>query len=193
MAALRKSFYDFYSRMKAIQGAGGEAPLIENKKLSLTDLVNTRPSWGEIDWKKVPSEKVSERDRPMRDLVRGKLRAFINCPTASDVFKAFELIDANHLDATLVLGPDAWKLADILAARKGLGPVIINPQLEVWDKNDETGAEKRRLTPILLPIQHLIKFLLPDHDLCRPILISLSFCVLRDDCLGHLRLLKIPP
>ena len=150
MAALRKSFYDFYSRMKAIQGAGGEAPLIENKKLTLTDLVNTRPGWGEIDWKKVPSEKVSERDRPMRDLVRGKLRAFINCPTASDVFKAFELIDANHLDATLVLGPDAWKLADILAARKGLGPVIINPQLEVWDKNDETGAERRRITPILL-------------------------------------------
>ena len=49
-----------------------------------------------------------------------------------------------------MLGPDAWKLADILAARKGLGPVIINPRLEVWDKNDETGEEKRHITPILL-------------------------------------------
>lgn len=150
MAALRKSFYDFYSRVKAIQGTDGKAPLIEQKKLSLGDLVNTRPNWGEIDWKKIPREKVSERDRPMLDLVRGKLRAFINCPTASDVFKAFELIDANHLDATLVLGPDAWKLTDILAARKDLGPVVLDSRLEVWDKNDETGAEKRHITPVLL-------------------------------------------
>ncbi len=150
MAALRKTFYDFYTRMKAIQGTGGQAPLVDRKKLSLTDLVNTRPGWGEIDWKKVPGDKVSERDSPMRALVKGELRAFINCPTASDVFKAFELIDSNHIDATLVLGPDAWKLGDILAVRKNLGPVVINPLLEVWERDDETGAEKRHITPVLL-------------------------------------------
>ena len=150
IAALRKSFYDFYARMKALQDTGGKVPLVKKQKLSLTDLVKSRPNWDEIDWKKIPDEKVSEREKPMRDLVQGKLRAFINCPTASDVFKAFELIDTHHLDATLVLGADAWKLGMVLAARKNLGPVVLNPQLEVWERDPGTGGEKRQLTPVLL-------------------------------------------
>ena len=150
IAALRKSFHDFYTRMKALQDTGGKVPLVKKQKLSLTDLVKSRPNWDEIDWKKIPDEKVSEREKPMRDLVQGKLRAFINCPTASDVFKAFELIDTHHLDATLVLGADAWKLGMVLAARKNLGPVVLNPQLEVWERDPGTGGEKRQLTPVLL-------------------------------------------
>ena len=150
IAALRKSFYDFYTRMKALQDTGGKAPLLKKKDRSLTDLVRSRPNWDEIDWKKIPDDKVSERDKPMRDLVQGKLRVFINCPTASDVFKAFELIDAHHLDATLVLGSDAWKLAKVLAARKNLGTVVLNPLLEIWERDPGTGGEKRRLTPVLL-------------------------------------------
>ena len=150
IAALRKSFYDFYTRMKALQDTGGKVPLVKKQKLSLTDLVKSRPNWDEIDWKKIPDEKVSEREKPMRDLVQGKLRAFINCPTASDVFKAFELIDTHHLDATLVLGADAWKLGMVLATRKNLGPVVLNPQLEVWERDPGTGGEKRQLTPVLL-------------------------------------------
>lgn len=150
IAALRKSFYDFYTRMKALQDTGGKAPLLKKKDRSLTDLVRSRPNWDEIDWKKIPDDKVSERDKPMRDLVQGKLRVFINCPTASDVFKAFELIDAHHLDATLVLGSDAWKLAKVLAARKNLGAVVLNPLLEIWERDPGTGGEKRRLTPVLL-------------------------------------------
>ncbi len=49
-----------------------------------------------------------------------------------------------------MLGPDAWKLGDVLAVRKSLGPVVLNPLLEVWDRDDETGAEKRHITPVLL-------------------------------------------
>ena len=150
IAALRKSFYDFYTRMKALQDTGGKAPLLKKKDRSLTDLVRSRPNWDEIDWKKIPDDKVSERDKPMRDLVQGKLRVFINCPTDSDVFKAFELIDTHHLDATLVLGSDAWKLAKVLAARKNLGAVVLNPLLEIWERDPGTGGEKRRLTPVLL-------------------------------------------
>ncbi len=150
IAALRKSFYDFYTRMKALQDTGGKAPLLKKKDRSLTDLVRSRPNWDEIDWKKIPDDKVSERDKPMRDLVQGKLRVFINCPTASDVFKAFELIDTHHLDATLVLGSDAWKLGKVLAARKNLGAVVLNPLLEIWERDPGTGGEKRRLTPVLL-------------------------------------------
>lgn len=150
IAALRKSFYDFYTRMKALQATGGKAPLVKRKDLSLTDLVKSRPNWEEIDWEKIPEDKVSEREKPMRDLVQGKLRAFINCPTASDVFKAFELIDTHHLDATLVLGPDAWKLKEVLASRKNLGPVVLNPLLEVWERDSQTGGEKRHITPMVL-------------------------------------------
>ena len=150
IAALRKSFYDFYTRMMALQDTGGKAPLLKKKDRSLTDLVRSRPNWDEIDWKKIPDDKVSERDKPMRDLVQGKLRGFINCPTASDVFKAFELIDTHHLDATLVLGSDAWKLGKVLAARKNLGAVVLNPLLEIWERDPGTGGEKRRLTPVRL-------------------------------------------
>jgi imidazolonepropionase-like amidohydrolase len=117
---------------------------------ALEALVAMRPSWNEIDWTKVPAEKVAERDRAMVDLVRGKLPAFIYCPTASDIFKAFELMDANGLQATLVLGSDAWKLAPVLKARKGLGPVVLDDELEIWETDPETGARVRHVTPKVL-------------------------------------------
>ena len=114
---------------------------------ALDALVNLRPTWADIDWSKIPEDKIAERDRPLVDLVRGKLRAHLYCPTATDVYKAFELIDTNGLDATLVLGNDAYKLAKVLAGREGLGPVIISSSFEIWEEDRETGAEKRHITP----------------------------------------------
>jgi len=114
---------------------------------ALDALVNLRPTWADIDWSKIPEDKIAERDRPLVDLVRGKLRAHLYCPTATDVYKAFELIDTNGLDATLVLGNDAYKLAKVLAGREGLGPVIISSIFEIWEEDRETGAEKRHITP----------------------------------------------
>ncbi|HVR73635.1 MAG TPA: amidohydrolase family protein, partial [Planctomycetota bacterium] len=75
---------------------------------------------------------------------------FIYCATPSDVFRAFEVIDANQLKATLVLPRDAYKLAGVLKARKDLGPVVLDDDLVTWETDPETGAEERHVTPRIL-------------------------------------------
>ncbi len=153
MAALRKAFYDLFVRMKRIEAeATGPQPL-EGKpdvRPSLESILRIRADWTQVQWDKIPPEKIPERDRPLVDVVRGKLPAFIYCPEASDVFRAFELIEANGLKATLVLGRDAWKLKDVLAARSDLGPVILDADLEVWEEDPESGVEQRHITPLVL-------------------------------------------
>jgi imidazolonepropionase-like amidohydrolase len=153
MAALRLSFYDLFARLRDLEAeATGAAFLPERPAATpeLSALVALRPAWREVAWERIPAAKIPERDRAMVELVRGQLKAFIHCPSASDAFKAFELIDANGLDATLVLGSDAWKLQDVLAAREGLGPVVLAPELEVWETDVESGEERRHVTPRLL-------------------------------------------
>jgi imidazolonepropionase-like amidohydrolase len=149
MAALRRVFLDTYlsfdrilaeAAPEAIQGPADPAP-------DLTALLRAAPPWETIDWEALPADKVDPKERPMIDVVRGKLRSFIYCPSASDVFKAFELIDANHLQATLVLGSDAHKAAAVLAAREGLGPVVLDPALVVWDQDPDTAEEERHVNP----------------------------------------------
>ena len=153
MASLRKAFYSLYERMRALQTQGEDPQPLAGKpdaEPTLESLLGMKPAWNEILWDKIPRDKIAERDRPLVDLVRGKLPVFIYCSQASDVFKAFELIDTNGLKATLVLGSDAWKVKDVLAARKGLGSVVLSPTLEVWETDSESGREKRHLTPLLL-------------------------------------------
>ena len=153
MASLRKTFHDLFLRMKELQSAGKDPEPLDGKPdtaETLESIVRLKPRWKEIDWTKIAPEKISERDRAMVDMVRGKLPVFIYCSRASDVFKAFELIDANGLEATLVLSSDAWKLEGVLKARKDLGSVILDPDLEVWDTDPESGREKRHVTPFVL-------------------------------------------
>jgi imidazolonepropionase-like amidohydrolase len=153
MAALRRTFFELFQRIEALAAdAAGATPIAVRPETrpDLAALVSLRPAWGSIAWDKVPSEKLAERDRPLVELVRGRLPAFVYCPQASDVFKAFELMDAQGIRATLVLGPDAWKLADVLAGRKDLGPVVLDPRLEVWETDPESGEERRRVTPLAL-------------------------------------------
>jgi imidazolonepropionase-like amidohydrolase len=153
MAALRRTFLDLFLHVQDLISQAAPAAALSGRpqvEASLSSLVEARPAWSEIAWDKVPAEKIDAQRAPMVDLVRSKLAAFIYCPAATDVFKAFEIIDANNLKATLVLGPDAWKLADVLKARKGLGPVVLDSQLAVWETDPDTGAEVRHLTPRVL-------------------------------------------
>ena len=152
MAVLRKRFFDLYSRMKSLEeDKSGKAQVISKEEAAPTidSLINIRPTWEKVDWKKVPEDKIPERERAMVDLVRGKLPAFVYCPTATDVFKAFEIIDANNLKTTLVLNSDGYKLVDVLKGRKNLGPVVLSPTFEMWETDDETGKRKRHLIPKL--------------------------------------------
>lgn len=82
------------------------------------------------------------RREPMSRLLKGLLPAFVYCPTASDVHRALELADAYKLKVKLVLGRDGWKAAGEIA-KKGV-EVILDPELEYWESDEEKHEEVRR-------------------------------------------------
>lgn len=149
IAALRRTFLDLYFQARDILAEASPAQLSGKPAVeaTLTALVEARAPWAEIAWEKVALDKLPTELRPLVDVVRGKLPCFIYCPRASDVFKAFELIDANHLAATLVLGPDAYKLAEVLKARSNLGAVVLDAELVSWEIDPDSGEELRHITP----------------------------------------------
>jgi imidazolonepropionase-like amidohydrolase len=152
MARLRRSFSELHSYLAGLAPPAQAGPLEARPATppDLSALLAAAPDWNGLDWEKIPAEKIEEQRRPLVDLVRGRLRAFIYCPRASDVFKAFELIDAQHLSATLVLGPDGYQAASALRARKDLGPVVLDPELVRYEEDPETGEEKRYLAARIL-------------------------------------------
>jgi imidazolonepropionase-like amidohydrolase len=164
MAALRRAFLELHRHIAGLVPRG-PVPL-ETKPGSESELrmvLDMAPDWKGIDWSKVPEDRIDERQRPLADLVRGRLPAFIYCPRASDVFKAFELMDANGIKGTLVLGPDGHKAAAALAARKGLGPVVIDPELVRYEDDPETGEERRYLCARILHDAG-VAFAVPSRD-----------------------------
>jgi imidazolonepropionase-like amidohydrolase len=95
--------------------------------------------------KKPFAEEIDPKKQPMIDLLEGKLKAYIYCPTAADVPKAIEIIKTQKIEAVLVLGPDCYKAAALLAREKL--PVILDPQLVVWKTNEETNEEEMKVIP----------------------------------------------
>jgi imidazolonepropionase-like amidohydrolase len=92
-----------------------------------------------------PEEEFDPRQTSMRDLVEGRLTAYLYCPSDADVTRAIDLIDRSKLRAVLVLGPECWKSAPLIAKRKL--SVILDPQLVVWETEPETGKEIRHAIP----------------------------------------------
>lgn len=82
------------------------------------------------------------RREPMSRLLKGLLPAFVYCPTASDVHRALELADSFGFKPKLVLGRDGWKAAAEIA-KKGV-EVILDPELEYWETDEERHDEVRR-------------------------------------------------
>jgi len=98
--------------------------------------------------KKPFDEELDPKKKPVMDLLDGKLRAFVYCPRASDVVKAFELSDELKFKITPVLGPDCYKAAAFLAKR-GV-PVILDSQLIVWETNEDTHTEEMKVVPKIM-------------------------------------------
>ena len=82
------------------------------------------------------------RREPMARLLKGLLPAFVYCPTASDVHRALDLAETYKFKAKLVLGRDGWKAASEIAKR-GF-EVILDPELEYWETDEEKHEEVRR-------------------------------------------------
>jgi imidazolonepropionase-like amidohydrolase len=68
------------------------------------------------------------RIAPLVALLEGKTRAFVTCPKAMDVSRALDLVKTYGLKATLILGSECHKAADLVAKAKI--PVILGPGLE---------------------------------------------------------------
>ncbi len=82
------------------------------------------------------------RREPMSRLLKGLIPAYVYCPTASDVHRAIDLADAFGFKMKLVLGRDGWK-ASAEIAKRGLD-VILDPDLEYWETDEEAHEEIRR-------------------------------------------------
>jgi len=97
--------------------------------------------------KKPFDEEIDPRKQPMIDLLNKKLTAFIYCDRAADVPKAVEIQEAHKLNTALVLSPDCYKAVDLIAEKKL--PVILDPQLIVWETNEETNTEEMKIIPMI--------------------------------------------
>lgn len=92
-------------------------------------------------------EEIDPRKQPMIDLLDGKLKAYIYCPLAADVPKALEIVKAHELEAVLVLSPDCYKAADLIAKEKL--PVVLAPELIVWETDEERNVEEMKVVPMI--------------------------------------------
>jgi imidazolonepropionase-like amidohydrolase len=97
--------------------------------------------------KKPFDEEIDPRKQSMIDLLDKKLTAFIYCERASDVPKAIEIHERHKLNTTLVLSPDCYKAVDLIAKKKL--PVILDPQLIVWETNEEKNTEEMKVIPMI--------------------------------------------
>jgi imidazolonepropionase-like amidohydrolase len=95
--------------------------------------------------KKPFDEKIDPRKKPMLDLLDGKLKAFIYCSVAADVPKALEIIDTQKIQAVLVLSTDCYKAVGLISKREL--PVVLAPQLVVWETNEEKNQEEMKVVP----------------------------------------------
>jgi imidazolonepropionase-like amidohydrolase len=98
--------------------------------------------------KKPFDEELDPQKKPMIDLKKGLITAFVYCPMPSDVAKAFELADEYKLKIVPVLGAQCYKAADLLAKR-GL-PVILDSALVVWETNEDTETEEMKVVPKIM-------------------------------------------
>ena len=97
--------------------------------------------------KKPFDEEIDVTKQSMVDLLNERLTAFVYCDRAADVPKALEIQQTHKLNVVLVLSPDCYKAVDLVAKSKL--PVILDPQLIVWETNEQTNEEEMKIIPII--------------------------------------------
>jgi imidazolonepropionase-like amidohydrolase len=97
--------------------------------------------------KKLFDEEIDPRKQAMVDLLNKKLTAFIYCDIAADVPKAIEIHETYKFNTVLVLGTDCYKAVGLIARKKL--PVILPPQLIVWETNEQTNEEEMKVIPAI--------------------------------------------
>jgi imidazolonepropionase-like amidohydrolase len=95
-----------------------------------------------VDLQKDRKGEPDPRREPMSKLLKGLLPAYVYCPSASDVHRAIDLAETYKFKMKLVLGRDGWKAAGEIA-KKGY-EVVLDPDLEYWETDEERHDEVRR-------------------------------------------------
>ena len=97
--------------------------------------------------KKPFDEEIDVTKQSMVDLLNKRLTAFIYCDRAADVPKAIEIQKTHELNTVLVLGPDCYKAAGLIAKSKL--PVVLDSQLIIWETNEQTNEEEMKVIPMI--------------------------------------------
>ena len=97
--------------------------------------------------KKPFDEEIDVTKQSMVDLLNKKLTAFIYCNRAAYVPKALEIQKTHGLKTVLVLGPDCYKAAGLIAKSKL--PVILDSRLIIWETNEQTNEEEMKVIPMI--------------------------------------------
>jgi imidazolonepropionase-like amidohydrolase len=92
-------------------------------------------------------EEIDPRKQSMIDLSNRKLTAFIYCEKAADVARAIEIQETYDFHVVLVLGPEGYKAVDLIRRKKL--PVVLDPRLIVWETNEQTHEEERKVVPLI--------------------------------------------
>lgn len=168
MAAMRRDFMGLYKYLEGLIPKGDPKELAEKGTgaADLVSLARPRPNWKELDFEKIPQDEIDAQRKPFVKLIRGEIPAFIYCGRASDVLKAFELMDDHNIKGTLVLGQDAHRAKDLLRSRKDLGPVVLDWRLEELEIDPDTEKETRHLTAKIL-FDAGIKFAITSRPMSR--------------------------
>jgi len=77
------------------------------------------------------------------DLLKGRYRAFVYCPTASDVVHAQELGERNNYQSVFLLGPESYKAVDFISQKKL--KIILDPELEYFER-DPVSEEFKKIS-----------------------------------------------
>jgi imidazolonepropionase-like amidohydrolase len=93
-----------------------------------------------------PEEEIDPKQQAMLDLKEGRFPAYVYCPRDADVPRAIDLIEARRLKAVLVLGPDCYRTAPLIARKKL--PVILDPQIVTWESDEDREREIRHVIPL---------------------------------------------
>jgi imidazolonepropionase-like amidohydrolase len=85
------------------------------------------------------TEKIDEKKKPVVDLLHGKHIAYLYVPSVSEVPEALRIARRTDFKTVLVLGGNCYKAAARFAELDS--PVILAPQLEVWETDPDTDAD----------------------------------------------------
>lgn len=90
--------------------------------------------------KKEFDEEIDPKKKPVLDLLDGKVPAYLYVPSAAEVPEALRIQSAYKFPVVFVVGARCWRAAALLKRAKQ--PVILDPELEIWETDPETEKQE---------------------------------------------------